>query len=133
MNLEGASLARQVDYVFRQLEDELKDAIAGTVTIQVRNNAIGKFGMRHHPIESRNGLLHNERSGMTTDQVLAFRQMAVDALKYKRNWTHGEIIYDFAVRPTNNTWSASVQFESNYNTANWMFRYHGKNQYRESN
>ena len=44
MNLDAVPLARQVDYVFRQLEDELRQAPAGTVLIHIRNNAIGKFG-----------------------------------------------------------------------------------------
>ncbi|MFC3343573.1 O-methyltransferase [Paenibacillus abyssi] len=134
MNLEEMPLARQVDFVFRQLEDELTDAIAGTVTIQIRNNTIGKFGVRHNPIESRDGQLEEGEKGMTAVQVKAFRQMAVDALKLKRNWTHGEIMYDFSVRKGANTWSASIQYESNYNSANWLFRYQPKNKpYRETN
>lgn len=127
MGLEEMPLARQVDYVFRELEEELTHSIAGTVTIQIRNNAIGKFGIRHNPIEYRNGVPEQQEAGMTAMQVKAFRQMAVDALKLKRNWTHGEILYDFSVRPNSGTWSASVQYESNYNSANWMFRYQPKN------
>jgi hypothetical protein len=39
--------------------------------------------------------------------------MAVESLRMKRNWTHGEILFDFAVR-RNREWTASVQYESNY-------------------
>ncbi|MBJ6362315.1 O-methyltransferase [Paenibacillus sp. GCM10012307] len=129
MGLEEMPLARQIDFVFRELEDELTHAMSGTVTIQIRNNTIGKFGIKHHPIECRNGELKKpeQSAGLTVPQVRAFRQMAVDALKMKRNWTHGEIMYDFSVRPNAGTWSASIQYESNYNSANWLFRYQPKN------
>lgn len=122
MNKEtDSSLTRQVDFVFRQLENELTNAVAGTVLIHVRNNAVGKFGIRHHPINCKDGQLNDEKEqGMTPHQVKAFRQMAIDALKYRRNWTHGEILYDFAVKNSSkNSWSASVLFESNYNMSYW--------------
>lgn len=128
MEMDSASLARQVDFVFRQLEGELTNATAGTVLIHVRNNAIGKFGLRHHPIESKNGKFQSEDQGLTSKQVQAFRQMAIEALKYRRDWTHGEIMYDFAVRSNANTWSASILFESNYNMANWNSRFYSKQQ-----
>jgi hypothetical protein len=125
MRLEDMPLARQIDHVFRQLEAELTDAVAGTVTIQIRNNMIGKYGVRHHPIESVNGRFIEKERGLTAQQVSEFRRMAVESLRMKRNWTHGEILFDFAVR-RNREWTASVQYESNYNTANWMFRYQPK-------
>ncbi|MBD2868068.1 O-methyltransferase [Paenibacillus arenilitoris] len=126
MELDSVSLARQVDFVFRQLEGELMNATAGTVLIHVRNNAVGKFGLRHHPIESKNGKIESSGEGMSTLQVQAFRQMAIDALKLRRDWTHGEILYDFSVRPSSNSWSASILYESNYNMANWNSRYYGR-------
>lgn len=126
MEMDSVSLARQVDFVFRQLEGELTNATAGTVLIHVRNNAVGKFGLRHHPIESRNGKFEQGGQGLTASQVQAFRQMAIDALKYRRDWTHGEILYDFSVRPSANSWSASILYESNYNMANWNTRYYPK-------
>ncbi|REK56526.1 MAG: O-methyltransferase [Thermobacillus sp.] len=125
MRLEDMPLARQIDHVFRQLETELTDAVAGTVTIQIRNNMIGKYGVRHHPIECINGRFLEKERGLTVQQVNEFRRMAVESLRMKRNWTHGEILFDFAVR-RNREWTASVQYESNYNTANWMFRYQPK-------
>lgn len=125
MRLEDMPLARQIDFVFQKLEEELTGAVAGTVTVLIRNNVIGKYGVRHHPIETRNGRIGETAEGMTAQQVSEFRRLAVDSLRLKRNWTHGEIMYDFAVRPGRD-WSASVQYESNYNTANWMFRYQPK-------
>ncbi|RAP75352.1 O-methyltransferase [Paenibacillus montanisoli] len=123
MNLDAMPLARQVELVFKQLEEELLNAQAGTVIIQIRNNAVGKYGVRHHPIESKNGCIGESEQGMTREQVQAFRKMAIDSIKLKRNWTHGEILYDFAVRSGTGAWSASILFESNYNMASSMFRY----------
>ncbi|WP_424766420.1 O-methyltransferase [Paenibacillus sp. sgz302251] len=133
MQLDSVSLARQVDFVFRQLEGELTNAAAGTVLIHIRNNAVGKFGLRHHPIESKNGKFEAGSQGLTSTQVQAFRQMAIEALKYRKDWTHGEIMYDFSVRSSANTWSASILYESNYNMANWNSRFYPKpNVFRES-
>lgn len=47
----ASPLARQVDFVFRQLESELTHASSGTVLIHIRNNTVGKYGIRHNPIE----------------------------------------------------------------------------------
>ncbi len=57
---------------------------------------------------------------MNAEQVASLRRMAVEALVHKRSWTHGEITYDFVLRQ--GKVSLSVQFESNYNMANLMFR-----------
>ncbi|GGG63857.1 O-methyltransferase [Paenibacillus radicis (ex Gao et al. 2016)] len=126
MNMDAMPLARQVDFVFKQLEEELVNSPSGTVMIHIRNNAIGKFGLRQNPIESKNGSFEKRERGMTPTQVQAFRKMAIDALQFRRNWTHGEIMYDFAVRPSSGTWSASICYESNYNTSNWSYRYQPK-------
>ncbi|MBW7474380.1 O-methyltransferase [Paenibacillus oenotherae] len=129
MNLDAMPLARQVEFVFKQLENELVNAVAGTVTIHIRNNVVGKYGVRHNPIESKNGQIGDKPAvqGMTAAQVLAFRQMAVDSLRMKRSWTHGEIAYDFCVRSgAAGGWSASITYESNYNLANSLFRYQPK-------
>ena len=133
MNLDAMPLTRQVDFVFKQLEEELLHSLAGTVIIQIRNNVVGKYGVRHNPIESKNGRIGQSEHGMTRDQVHAFRQMAVDSIKLKRNWTHGEILYDFSVR--SGAWTASILFESNYNLASGMFRYtpkHGPQNLRDT-
>src|SRR5690606_29592242 len=95
---------------------------AGTVLIHVRNNIVGKFGVKHHPIHIEQDKVNQIQYGLTKEQVRRFRNLAVEALKMKRNWTHGEILYDFSVR-SNNKWSASVLYESNYNMANWN-QYH---------
>ncbi|AJY75731.1 hypothetical protein [Paenibacillus beijingensis] len=127
MDMGAMPLARQVDFVFRQLEEELTNATAGTVLIHIRNNTVGKFGVRHNPIEWKDGRFDSSSKGMTPAQVQAFRTMAVDALKFKSGWTHGEILFDFSVRQsTAGSWSASILFESNYNMASSHFRYQPK-------
>lgn len=115
------SLARQVDFVFRQLEEELTGAQAGTVLIYVRNNVIGKFGVKHHPVYIKDDAVQQEDQGLSKDQVQAFRKLAIEALKLKRNWTHGEIVYDFSMKSNRKGWSASVLFESNYNMSTWNY------------
>ncbi|WP_207910995.1 O-methyltransferase [Paenibacillus albiflavus] len=117
MLLSPFSLARQVDLAFWELKDELCQIRSGTITIQVRDNVIGKFGVKHLPMESRDGRLeHHDEKGLSEAQFISLKSMAIDSLKYKKNWTHGEIAFDFTIR--NNVLFASVQFESNYNMAN---------------
>jgi len=129
MDEKSVSLARQVDFVFRQLENELTNTEAGTVLIHVRNNAVGKFGLKHHPIEVKNGIVEAGRKGLSSTQVKAFRDIAIDALKLRSNWSHGEIMYDYSVKPNSNTWSASILYESNYNMSTWQTRFKGKDSF----
>jgi hypothetical protein len=116
--LEQLPLPRQLEMVFKRLFGELDYLSSGTVFVQIRNNAVGKFGIRHNPIESRDGTLKelDLGKGLTKSQQLAFSKMAIQSLSLKRNWTHGEIYFDFSVRQ--NLLMTSVQFETNYNMAN---------------
>ncbi|NHW37399.1 O-methyltransferase [Paenibacillus aceris] len=116
MSLDQMSLARQIDLVFRRIKDELSHVSSGTVFVHIRNNEIGKFGVRHLPFESKDGVLPEiVVKGLTELQFQAFRQMALESLKRKKSWTHGEIFFDFTVRQS--ILSASITFESNYNMA----------------
>lgn len=115
MSIEHMSLGRQMDIVFRQLKDELSQTTSGTVFVHIRGRSVGKFGMRHHPIEVREGKMSGEKPGLTGPQILLFRNTAIESLKRIRNWTHGEIQFDFTVRQ--NMLFTSVQLESNYNMA----------------
>jgi len=119
MAQELVPLARQVDVAISQLEDELRRMTAGTIVLQIRDDNVGKFGLRHLPLACEE---HQpaESGGLTSMQVAALRRMAVQALRRKGNWTHGEICYDFALR--NGKLTLSVQFESNYNMANMLFK-----------
>lgn len=115
------SLPRQLDLVFRELEAELAGLTSGTVFVQIRNNVIGKFGIRQNPISGRNGHLSGGDSGLTAAQQASFRKMAIESLNFKRHWTHGEISYEFALRQDMVIVDATL--ESNYNMANLMIRY----------
>jgi len=115
MNLENVPLARQLDFVFREIKEELALLTSGTVFVQIRNNVIGKFGVRAFPVESKGGELQMMGTGLNELHVQSFRQTALESLKLKR-WTHGEILFEFAMKK--NTLCTSVTFESNYNMAN---------------
>ncbi|MEK3760243.1 MULTISPECIES: O-methyltransferase [unclassified Paenibacillus] len=121
MRTEQLSLARQIDLVFHELQEELSGLNSGTVFVQIRNNVIGKFGVRHNPLAGRSGSFASEQEGLTSGQQSSFRVMALESLKYKKRWTHGEISYEFAVRQGMVVVDATL--ESNYNMANLMIRY----------
>jgi hypothetical protein len=121
LRMEELSLARQIDLVFKELQEELSGLTSGTVFVQIRNNVIGKFGIRHNPLAGRSGSFAAEQEGLTPGQQSSFRVMALESLKYKKRWTHGEISYEFAVRQGMVVVDATL--ESNYNMANLMIRY----------
>ncbi|WP_145336286.1 O-methyltransferase [Paenibacillus xylanexedens] len=130
MKTEQLSLARQLDLVFKELDQELSGLDSGVVFVQIRNNVIGKFGIRHNPITGKDGRMEIEGEGLNQGQRTAFRAMALETLKFKRNWTHGEISYDFTVRQGMIMIDATM--ESNYNMANLMIRYPRTNTYLDS-
>lgn len=122
MSWDMVPLARQVDAAMQEMGEELKGMFAGTIVFQIRNDAVGKFGIRHLPLdcEDRDQTAVSASGGLTSDQVEKLRRMAVEALVHKKSWTHGEITYDFVLKQ--GKVNLSVQFESNYNMANLMFR-----------
>lgn len=125
MSWDMVPLARQVDAALQEMGEELKGMTAGTIVLQIRNDAVGKFGIRHLPLDcEQRGAAAPSAGGLTADQVESLRRTAVEALVHKRNWTHGEIVYDFTVKQ--GKVYLSVQFESNYNMANLMFRLNNK-------
>lgn len=121
MKLEQLSLARQLDLVFKELEEELAGLTSGTLFVQIRNNVIGKFGIRHNPLAGRNGVIAPLEDGLNAVQQSSFRAMALESLKHKRHWTHGEISYEFTV--IQGLVLVDAVLESNYNMANMMIRY----------
>lgn len=107
-------LSRQMELAFKEVGNELAHLSNGTLFIFIRNNNIGKFGIRHFPVESRGGKITELRSGgLSPEHILAFQKIAAESLRLKKYWTHGEIQFDFAVRQQ--SLSVSVSFESNYN------------------
>lgn len=118
--MDQHSLARQVNVALERLEAELKGMTAGTIVLQIRDDKVGRFGIRHLPLDCGTPAANATTSGLSAAQAKQLRVMAVDALRYKRIWTHGEIAYDFALR--HGEIEVSVQFESNYNMANILFR-----------
>jgi hypothetical protein len=129
VTFEQLPLAKQVDIVFREIQDELFQLSSGIVFMQIRNNVIGKFGARHNPLESKGGIFQAMGTGLTEAHLRSFRQMAIESLRHKINWTHGEISFEFAVKQ--GTLCASVQFESNYNMANLLMKRDSRKDLRE--
>ncbi|QGQ94800.1 O-methyltransferase [Paenibacillus psychroresistens] len=123
MTIEQLPLAKQVEIVFREIQDELFQLTSGIIFMQIRDNVIGKFGARHNPLESKGGLFQVSGSGLTEAHLRSFRQMAIESLRHKTSWTHGEISFEFAIKQ--GTLCASVQFESNYNMANFLLKRKG--------
>ena len=124
--MDQYSLARQVNIALEKLEPELKGLAAGTIVLQIRDDQVGRFGIRHLPLDC--GSQPTNTKGLTETQAKQLRVMAVEALRHKRTWTHGEISYDFALR--HDQIEVSVQFESNYNMANILFKAPSKRQQR---
>jgi len=125
MTASHIPLARQVDVALEKLGGELKGMTAGTIVMQIRDDSVGRFGVRHLPVDC---LDERSSGGLTPAQIVTLRKLAVDALKHKSGWTHGEISYDFVLKQGRVV--VSVQFESNYNMANVLFRYKPKNRGR---
>jgi uncharacterized protein (DUF1330 family) len=80
-----------------------------------KEHSFDKFGVRHFAVQSREGKVAEEQEGLTEPLWRSFKAMAVDSLKLKKSWTHGEIYFEFARKK--NDLLASVQMESNYNMA----------------
>ncbi|MEJ3719390.1 O-methyltransferase [Paenibacillus polymyxa] len=115
------SLARQMDIVFKELDNELAGLSSGIVFVQIRNNVVGKFGIRHNPIAGKGGTFAAVEPGLSVQHRDHFRRMALETLNHKRSWTHGEIAFDFVIRQ--GTILVDATLESNYNMANLMIRY----------
>ena len=129
MTFEQLPLAKQVEVVFHEISDELAHLSSGIVFMQIRNNVIGKFGARHFPLESKGGVFQAKGEGLTEVHLRSFRQIAIESLRHKINWTHGEISFEFVVKQ--GTLCASVQFESSYNMANFMMKPDSRRDKRE--
>lgn len=112
------SLARQFSMVFDKLESELLGLTGGTVIVCIRNDVIGKFGVKHDALESQNGVIKPLRQGLMKRHVAEFRQTVMEVLKHKKQWTHGEIVFDFAMKQ--DTLHISTWFESNYNLVHML-------------
>jgi hypothetical protein len=118
MKVVEVSLRNQLQRVFEELDEELAEAKSGVVFIQLRNNTVGKFGIRHDPIQGRDGKSPDVFLGLTKTQRFELRKWALNALSFKRGWTHGEMQFEFAL--SNGSLRTSILFESNYNMSALM-------------
>lgn len=114
--VEQQPLEQQLEAVFRVLQEELSQLVSGIIFVQIRNNQIGKFGirtLRTLPLEESS---QANTQGLTELQRRSLLKHAIETLKQKTNWTNGEIHFEFAMR--HNELCVSTQYESNYNLLN---------------
>ncbi len=116
---QHAPLSQQLELVFRALKDELASLASGTVFLQIRNNLIGKFGVKHDLIPSSNGALPGMNRGLQEHHQEALRRAGLQSLTRKK-WTHGEVSLAFQLK--DDALMANIQMESNYNMSNLPFR-----------
>jgi hypothetical protein len=115
MRVKRLPLEKQVEIVINQLKPELTHASFGTIFMHIRDNNIGKFGIKHEPITLDVGRKFKARKGLSGEQQDLFKRLAIEALALK-HWTYGEMELEFAVRQ--DRFSIAVTFESNYNMSN---------------
>jgi hypothetical protein len=113
MYLEQIPLSKQLELVFRTLRHELAQLASGTIIVQIRNNLVGKFGVRYDPLGDRESGVGP--GGLTDRQQEELRDIGIRSLQRKR-WTHGELQLKF--RLFEHGLQASVLMESNYNMSN---------------
>lgn len=117
MIIEQMPLSRQLDMVFRELKEELASLASGTIFMQIRNNLIGKFGVKQYSAGADDANEEGISAGLTEPHLQALHRIGNVSLSRKR-WTHGELLLQFALR--HNVLSADVIVESNYNMANLL-------------
>lgn len=113
MYIEQIPLSRQMEMVFRTLKAELALLASGTIIVQIRNNLVGKFGVKYDPLGERKG--KSSGNGLTEHHQAELREIGLRSLQRKR-WTHGEMQLNFEL--FDDGLEASVQMESNYNMSN---------------
>lgn len=110
------TLEQQLEMAFNALQQELSELASGTIIVQIRDNLVGKFGIRTIPLELTKDQVEMTKQGLTQYQQRSLQLQAIEALKHKKNWTHGEIRINFLLQ--NSDLHASVQIESSYNAPN---------------
>ncbi|GAK41538.1 hypothetical protein TCA2_4029 [Paenibacillus sp. TCA20] len=111
--LDQFPLERQLEIVFGELKEELSQLVSGTIFVLIRNNGVAKFGVRTLPSEKNNNQVDVQTQGLTEIQQRSLFKQVIEAIKYKKNWTNGEILFNFTLQY--NEPRLSVQFESIYN------------------
>jgi hypothetical protein len=114
--MNKVSLHKQLEIVFGKLFEELSHASSGLIFLQIRDNNVGKFGMKHEPVSLDVVRSVSKTKGLSKQQQDLFLKLAIESLVLK-HWTHGEMQLEFAIRQ--NRVSIAVSFESNYNMSNY--------------
>lgn len=98
--LRSIPLPVQVDMVIQDLTEELCGLSAGTVFLQIRNEMVATYGLRHR-LENRiaqesDGRFHP--AGVSAHHIQLFREMASELVSRKSNWNRGTVSYKFSIR-----------------------------------
>lgn len=98
--LRSIPLPVQVDMIIQDLTEELCGLSAGTVFLQIRNEMVATYGVRHR-LENR--ITHEPSgrcnpSGVSAHHVQLFREMAAELVSRKSNWKRGTVSYKFSIR-----------------------------------
>lgn len=100
-------LAHQVDMIFLDLYEELKDIPGGSIMMEIRNRTVGVFGVRHYvPEEAEARGMRGRPAEVHLD---AFRELAVAAVREHRDWSRGQLTFTFSM--TGGRLGASVHFD----------------------
>lgn len=100
-------LAHQVDMVLLDLYEELKGIPGGTIMMEIRNETVGLFGVRHFIIDEKDP--RGKRSQPDVCHLDAFRELAVSAVKRNKEWSRGELTFTFSM--VKGKFGASIHFE----------------------
>jgi hypothetical protein len=108
-------LGEQMNLVMSALVQELRRVVEGTIFVHIRDNNIGKFGIKHDTrvMFDENKMHIGAKNGLTEKQISIIRDIVHRVLEQKSGWTHGEIEFHFSLREERFRVYTSV--ESNYN------------------
>lgn len=120
---ELIELKKQLNLAVSQLYEELMHLTSGTIFFQIRNNAIGKFGIRH---DMHDTILYAQDAykiskGLHEAHVAQIRRVILQALQHKSGWTHGEMMFEFSIRQEK--LRIHTMYESNYNMSKIIRNY----------
>lgn len=109
--LRAIPLPVQVEMIFQDLQDELCGLSAGTVFLQIRNEKVDQYGVRHRMEcrKERQGDGHYPLGSVSPEQAALFKDMAAELVGRKHgSWSMGTISYKFSIK--RGVLSVSVHF-----------------------
>lgn len=108
-------LREQMNVVMSALFQELRRIGEGTIFVHIRDNNIGKFGIKHdtNVVFDEDKIHIATKKGLTDHHITIIRDIVSRVLEHKSGWTHGEIEFHFSLREER--FRVFTSCESNYN------------------